>query len=313
VTPETVEQLCEESTRLVRADLDEAEKLAGLAMRRALEGGEAHGLGLAHRALAIVAWARTRYHEAAAHFDDALESFEKIGAELEAARTRSNAIQTLIYLSRYGDALEWAGQARACFERHGEWLRLARLDGNVANLLYRQDRFEEAIALYDKVEQRFREFGEPRDVASVLRNKAVCLLSLSRFDEALSTHEAARVYCLTHNMPSLAAEADYNIAYLHFLRGDYLLARRLYQTARRAAKQSGDAYHHALCDLDQSEMYLELNLWDEGERMARRAMRAFRGLSMGYEAAKAQVFVGLCAGRQGGLDGGEERGLARAD
>jgi CHAT domain-containing protein len=302
VNPSRVEELCQESTRLLRSNLDAAEKCAQSAMELADASGTAEDLGKAQRCLAIVDWARARYEPALERFQHSLAAFAAIGDELEEARTRSNAIQTLIYLSRYNEALDWAAQARLIFEKHGEWLRLARLDGNVANLLYRQDRFEESMQLYDLVEERFRQFGEARDVAAVLRNKAVCQLSLSRFEEALSTHQQARQYCLANGMPTLAAEADYNIAYLHFLRGDYLLARRLYETARDAARQAGDAYHQALCDLDQAEMFLELNLWEEAERMARRARRAFCRLRLGYESAKAQAFIGICIGRQGDLD-----------
>jgi hypothetical protein len=56
--------------------------------------------------------------------------------------------------------------------------------------------------------------------------------------------------------PAGGPESDYNIAYLHFLR----TAIALYEATRELCKRLGDPYHRALCDLDQSEMYLELNL-----------------------------------------------------
>jgi tetratricopeptide (TPR) repeat protein len=299
--PASVADLTERVTSLVRSDLPAAEALAYEALEMAAASGLPASLGLARRALGIVHWSANRYEEALDSFTRSLEHFNVAGEELEAARTQSNALQTLIYLSRFSLAMHWAAEARAVFTAHNQPLRLARLDGNIANLLYRQDRFEEAIALYDSVEARFRELGEARDVAAVLRNKAVCLLGLTRFEEALATHESARVFCVENGMPNLVAECDYNIAYLYFSRGDYLKARSLYETARRQAVGCGDKYHAALCDLDQAEMYIELNLGAGGERLARRARQAFRTLGLGYEAAKAEVFVGLCAGRQGDL------------
>jgi tetratricopeptide (TPR) repeat protein len=297
-----VEPLCEAAAERVRSDLAAARRLTDAAMALATGIHNRRLEGLALRCHAILLWAGNRFPEALSVFELALAAFEAAGEEVEAARTRSNAIQTLIYLSRYEQAMEWGNQARKVFAERNEPLRLARLEGNLANLLYRQDRFEEAIHLYEQVQARFREIGQARDVAAVLRNKAVCQLSLSRFEDALQTHQEAREFCLRHGMKNLVAEADYNIAYLHFLRGDYLRAKSLYDTARRAAIAGGDAYHEAVCDLDEAELNIELNLPEDAEQMARQATAAFRRLKLGYEEAKARVSIALSAGKQGRLE-----------
>ena len=94
-------------------------------------------------------------------------------------------------------------------------------------------------------------------------------------------------------MPVLVAVADYNIAYLYYLRGEYTHSIELYRAARENCRTLGDAYREALCDLDQSEMYLELNLSEEGAHLAGRAQKAFLALGMGYEAAKAQTNLAI--------------------
>src|SRR5205085_403545 len=86
-------------------------------------------------------------------------------------------------------------------------------------------------------------------------------------------------------------ESDYNIAYLHYLRGEYTRALELYQAARERARVLGDAYHSALCDLDQSELYLELNLLEEGIALAEQAFAGFDALHMRYEAALADLVL----------------------
>src|SRR5207237_540836 len=101
---------------------------------------------------------------------------------------------------------------------------------------------------------------------------------LNDFPRALETYRTARAYCERHQMPLLASEADYNVAYLYYLRGEYACAIELYRVTRDRCQAAGDDYHRALCDLDQSEMYIELNLSDEGAQLAQRALEAFQRL-----------------------------------
>ncbi len=206
-----------------------------------------------------------------------------------------------MYLGQYDTALDWADRARVIFEESGDELRLARLDGNLGNLYNRQDRYEDALALYRSAYDRFRRIGQPRDVAGALSNMAVAAMGMHDFDSALAYYLEARTYCEENGMPVLVAEADYNIAYLHFLRGEYTAAIDLYESARRLCQRSGDAYHSALCDLDQAEVYLELNLADEGAQLAARARDAFAELGMAYEEAKAVTFLAIARHRHGRL------------
>jgi CHAT domain-containing protein len=102
-------------------------------------------------------------------------------------------------------------------------------------------------------------------------------------------------------MPLLVAQADYNIAYLYYLRGEYTRALDLYRTAQEHSERVKDVYHSALCDLDRSEIYLELNLSDEAGELAERALAGFGRLRMAYEEAKAVTNLALATSRQGDL------------
>jgi CHAT domain-containing protein len=68
---------------------------------------------------------------------------------------------------------------------------------------------------------------------------------------------------------------------------------------RRACEVTGDAYHLALCHMDLSEIYLELNLSEEAREMAREAFVRFEKLGMGYEAAKSLANEAIAYGQQG--------------
>src|SRR5262245_41337061 len=58
---------------------------------------------------------------------------------------------------------------------------------------------------------------------------------------------------------------------------------------RARFRELDDEYHHALCLLDESEMYLELNLGRDAEEAAAEAARTFERLGTGYEAGKARL------------------------
>jgi CHAT domain-containing protein/tetratricopeptide (TPR) repeat protein len=297
--PETVSRLYAESGRRIHADVAQAERLARSAwwIARKLGDDLARAEGL--RAMGHIAYLRGRSEAAAALYDKAFVIYERRGQDIQAGRTLSGSLQTLIYLGRYDEALSRAEHARAIFTAHGDRLRLARLDANVGNVLFRQDRFEEALALYQRAYGEFVEIGDPQDVAITLKNMATCQICMNDFRQALETYRQARAYSLEHEMPLLAAGADYNIAYLFYLRGEYTRSIAMYQAAREHCHQLGDTYREGLCDLDQSEMYLELNLSEEGAHLARRALGAFRQLGMWYEAAKALTNLAISSSHHG--------------
>jgi len=297
--PETVSRLYDEVVRLLHVDVQQAERVARAASMIAESIGDEASQAASLRALAHIYYRKRQYKESVDLYERALEIYQRAGDEREAARTLNSSLQSLIYLGRYPEAEQYARRARDIFERLGDKLRLARLDANMGNILYRQDCFEDALSLYDRAYQAFLEIGEPQDVAISLKNTATCQISLNNFNEALATYEKARAYCVEHEMPLLVAVADYNIAYLYYLRGEYTRAIELYRAAREDCGTFGDDYRQALCDLDTSEMYLELNLIEEGAHLAERAQKMFRDLGMGYEAAKAQTNLAISLSHHG--------------
>lgn len=294
-----VSRLYDEMVRLARIDLKQAERLADAALwvSEKIQDDASRAVGL--RAVGHVHFLKGDQSPALEHYQAALRIYESLGQELDIGRTLSGALQTLIYLSRYDQAFDWAQRAHEIFARHGARLHMARLDTNMANILYRQDRFEEALELYRRALVVFSEIGNPQDVAIALKNMATCQISLTEFRDALATYRRAREVCVENQMPLLVAEADYNIAYLYYLRGEYTRAIELYRATREHCHELGDTYHQGLCDLDQSEMYLELNLSEEGGYLAKRAYETFRQLGMGYEMAKAMANIAIAASHHG--------------
>jgi len=298
--PEMVTRFYDEASRLTRIDLRQAERVAEAAHWMSLRTGDEASRAAGLRAMGHISYLKANYHKAIGCYREALEIYQHLGMEVEAGRTMAgNGMQTLAYLGQYDEAFQWAERSRDIFVRNGARHHLAVLDHNSANVLYRLDRFEEAIELYERSYHEFVELGESQNAAIALKNTATCQISLNQFRQALDTYTQAREYCLKYNMPLVAVEADYNIAYLYYLRGEYTRAIELYKLTRERCAELGDAYHQGLCDLDQAEMYLELNLSEEGGYLAERALDAFRQLDMGYEMAKAITNLAIASSHHG--------------
>ncbi len=291
-------RITEEVVKVAREDVARAEKLCDVAawLSEILNDDFCRARTL--RACGHVLHLEAKHNEALESYQRALALFHRQRQEIEEGITLSGSLQPLIYLGRYDEAFEWAQKAREIFKRHGDLLRLARLDANLANILHRQDRFSDALVLYERARQALERLGQHNDVAIVLANMAVCSISLNDFPSALEAHQRGRAYCEQHRMPHLVAQADYNIAYLYYLRGEYTRAIELYRVTRESCERMGDAYHRALCNLDQAEIYLELNLIEEGAELAQQAYASFEDLKMGYEAAKSLALLAVAAQQQ---------------
>ena len=295
-----VEGVYERVVRIARVDLRKAERLADAAAWLAGQLGDDRSRAHSLRAIGHVLLIGRKYSQALERYHAALDLFRRTGQEIDVGRTLSGgALQSLIYLGRFDAALTSAREARRIFKRHGDTLRLGRLDCNIGNIFGRQNRYQQALALYRRAHERLIRVGEPQDVAAVLGNMAVCYAHLNEFDTALKMHLEARHYCEVHDMPLLVAQIDYNIAYLYYLRGEYTRALELYRAAEKQSDEVGDAFHRALCDMDRSELYLDLNLNDEAKELAARAVIRFEKLGLAYEAAMSMTNLATAASREG--------------
>jgi len=294
-----VETLDEAVRERVRVNLDQALCLAEAALQIARKIGR--GAALAHglRAKANALHFLGQNKAAADLHEQALALFEAERDTKEMGRTLSGSILPLIHLGEYDRALAAARRAQEIFARSRDRLRLARLQINVGNIFVRQDRFSDALACYERAHKQLVPLNDTEGIASSLHNIAVCLISLNDFRRALATHERARTFCQKHNMPLAVVQADYNIAYLHYMRGAYSLAIDILGATRNRAEEVGDAYHAALCGLDLADIYLELNLIEEAASTAEEAFRRFHRLEMRYEAAKSLTSLAVAIGRQG--------------
>lgn len=294
-----VKSLSERVWQEVRIDAHRADRIADTALDVAQCLATPISLARAFRAKANSLYTLDRHTDAIEHHQQAAAFFEKAGDEAELARALSGSIQPFLLLGRYDEALATGERAAAIFSKLGNFHRLARLEINIGNIYHRQDRFAEALAFYQRAYQELLKHDDGEALAAVLSNLSLCYISLNDFPKALEFHRIARDECRQRNMPILVAYADYNIAYLYFLRGEYGRAIKMLRDARLSAQKADDAYQLALCSLDLSEIYLELNLNAEAGELGRAAHQEFQKLAFGYEAAKALAFAAIAASRTG--------------
>src|SRR5450755_3632175 len=228
--------------------------------------------------------------------------FQRAGNRNEVGRTLSSSIQSLALLGHYESAIAAADRAREIFTSLGEARRVARLQINVANIYHRQNRYAEALAAYERAYRELLPHKDIEGIGAALHNMAVCLVALDDFDGAVQVYGRAHELYKQHEMPLLIAQADYNIANLHYLRGEYTKALELLQATRGKCLRNGDEYHLGLCDLDRSQIYLELNLAEEAAEMAQSSLEHFQLLGMNYEATRSQLNLAIAVSLQGNAE-----------
>jgi CHAT domain-containing protein len=296
---ETVERLIAGVLAAGRVDTQKALSLAEIAVEISRKLGRKEILGQSLRAKANALYFAGKNQESVEFHTKALEIFERLRNDEEVGRTLTASLQPLILLGEYGRALPAAKRAREIFTRTGDKRRLARLENNVGNIYHRQDRFEEALVCYERAYEEFLPYGDSEELVVALSNMSMCLISLNDFPRALTTYRRALSFCGEDKLPLLRGQADYNIAYLYYLRGEYNTGIEMLHAARQRCEAIGDQYHVALCHLDLAEIYLELNLSAEARDMAHEGYLRFQKLGMGYEEAKCRCYEALAHSQLG--------------
>src|SRR5207244_12522070 len=109
--------------------------------------------------------------------------------------------------------------------------------------------FTEGLAGYRRAYNELLSHPDAEAIAAVPSNMATCQITLNDFASALSSYQQAREWCARHRMPVLVAQADYNIAWLYYLRGEYGRAIQMLRNTREACRATRDKYHSALCHM----------------------------------------------------------------
>jgi CHAT domain-containing protein/Flp pilus assembly protein TadD len=256
---------------------------------------------LAHcyRLEANVLSTRGDYQSAIGLYNAALRLFAKAKDNEGTARTLTAVIQSYIMSGAYERAFRSASQAQDLLLALGDDRRLARLENNIGNIYHRQDKFAEALTHYKSAYTGLLPYGDSEEITISLNNMSMCLIGMNDFDRALSTYVQAKELLEGRDLPLIQLITDYNIAYLHYMRGDYSRAIEILKSARADGERIGYDYLVALCCLDLSDIYVELNLCAEAVEAAEKGHFLFQKLQIGYEAAKTLANQAIVLGQDG--------------
>jgi len=247
----------------------------------------------AHRMMAYVLNANERYEQAIIHYIEAIGLLEGAGELQKVARTRLGLIAALFMTGRYEQAREEGRRADDWFLKNGDEDGHARLCVNLGNLYHRLDQHSQSVKYQHAAIKVFRKQKNDAALAACFLNLGVSLSMLDRFQEADRNFERSQKLSQRLNLTELYIQAKYNRAYLWFLRGRFSDAIRAFKELREHYNGVGSFRHSALCDLDESEIYLHLNFSADAFKLATRAAEGFKQLGMKYEEAKARAFLGM--------------------
>jgi CHAT domain-containing protein len=224
------------------------------------------------------------------YFDEALRLYQQAGDEVLAAKVRTNRVVAYSHLGRYEEALRDGEINNEVLARLGEKRLLARNYNNLGEVLFRLDRFQEWLSTLERAESLLQEIGDQDSLALVYLNHAVVLTSLNRSSEALNYYRRSKELAVKAGQAYIAMVCNYNLGYLHYIQGEYTTALDILNETRQALPT--EQWYVPLCDLTQSEIYLEMNMYREAARLAQSAYTAFESTEKPFEMAKA---VGVMA------------------
>jgi len=237
--------------------------------------------------------ANEQWNDCLEYYRLAINGLEKLQEHQRAARNRLGFLVALSMVGRYEEAIAVGLEAEDSFRLTGDEEGHARLCVNLGTVYQRLDQHSLSLEYHVKAIEYFTRAGNEQALAQVYLNAGNALGCLARFDEADGSYAASVGISSRLGLAELAAQARYNRAYLYFLRGRNMQAVEHYEELRILFNENGSHRHAALCDLDETEIYLQLNLPKEAARLARSAIQAFDRLVMRYEQAKATVYLAI--------------------
>jgi tetratricopeptide (TPR) repeat protein len=263
------------------------------ALRLAEESGRQRFLVEAWRMLAYCLNANEQYKESIPYYQKTIETLAQQGQQELAARTSLGYVGALSYAGHYKEAISAAAAAEEWFVKSHDERGRAGLFLNLGVLYARLSDHTKAVDYYSMAAEIYERIGDLERLAGTCQNLANILANIDQFERADELYERCEKLSDELHLNELSAQASYNRAYLYYLRGRYSDALQAFGRLRQRFERSGSKRYHALCDLDEAEIYVQLSLSSDASILAERAMAEFKDIGMPFEQGRATAFNGV--------------------
>jgi tetratricopeptide (TPR) repeat protein len=295
--------------RLNRADPPAALAVASdwLAREQHAPGSEGHTRALRSHAHAVRS--NGQYDAAILEYEEAEARFRQLGLDAEAARTEIGHVTALRFAGRYCDGLDLALRTRAYFLNRGDQLEIAKVANNLGTLYRPMGRLTDALGSYREALRSFRRLGDEWSTSAAEQNIGNVLVDLGRYQQALVHLKVAERIRRRLGLQSDRAQTLMNIGILSRQRGDYGYALAMLSEASRIHQELGDARSARVVDMELLPTCIALNLREESDAAAERAIQGMRRFEMPFELGK----VLLAAAALAALGGERDQAAAHID
>lgn len=273
--------------------LDKAEQLAQDSAQDPLTRA------LAHRAAGNALQLLNKFEAAVKHYNEAIDTLERLGERTELGRTLIAKVGLLFYLSRFDELFECATRARSLLEKIGDRQRLGRLDINLAHAYFRLDRHVESLECSERALAVLEEAGDKEGILGATINAAVTLSSMHEFERSEQHFQRALRLATELSLSSWVIVSRYNLAYLRYLAGDPGEALREFAEVRKECEAAHEERRLCLCWIDEAEILLEIGDLEESILAARRARTLAQKLGLNAEIGKSLLFEAAAGLRLG--------------
>ncbi len=220
--------------------------------------------------------------EALRRFKEARDFFDTEGERLESLRVSRDHIHSLEMLGCYSEAIALVTECRSLLGSLDSPHDLAHLDVQEANVRHLIHDHKEALRLYRRAKVFFEGEGDLVMTSRIEISLGNILTYIGELEDAEKVYCESRERLQEAGEPLRVAIADSNLGLNLTFQGRYLEAVMVYERARKAFDELGARDRLAMVDLNFSDLYLELNLFEEAERHCRTALEIFRELGQDY-------------------------------
>jgi len=212
-----------------------------LARRQAEPDAQPRGIAGLHHDLGLLHYQLHGWDTALAHFQQARETYERLGDAARLAMTLNNIGNIFSDKGEWDTALAHFQQAHETYERLGDVAGLAGTLNNIGEVSRHKGEWDAALAHYRQARETLDRLGDASGVAMTLNNIGNIFNNKGEWDAALAYYQQAReTFERLGDAAGLAMTLN-NIGSVFNNKGEWDAALAYYQQARETFERLGDA------------------------------------------------------------------------